>query len=40
MVVDHFGDGLSQEEVEVDVVFARQVRGYYVDMGILRTESH
>jgi hypothetical protein len=24
----------------VDVVFARQVRGYYVDMGILRTESH
>ena len=40
MVVDHLCDGLGEEEVEVDVVFSRQMRGYYVEMGILRTASH
>lgn len=25
MVVDHFGDGLGEEEVEVDVVLAREI---------------
>lgn len=30
MVVDHFGDGLGEEEVEVDVVLAHEIASDWV----------